>query len=176
MHRCKLGVVPEPERHFWDSPTLARKDYLLLHLSIFGEIQEFGPWTRQSGSQSLSLETLLQSPGVSCSMPLGNCIFLQESAFFLCRKRHLSTKSHCPAVCSGGLRIAKGSLLWMRLRLRLLMSMRPEQSRVTFLQTLRLRLAIAKSLVILIPRCLGARDSNHDPLANRIASESNRAV
>ena len=25
-------------------------------------------------------------------------------------------------------------------------------------------------------RCLGARDSNHDPLANRIASESNRAI
>ena len=25
-------------------------------------------------------------------------------------------------------------------------------------------------------RCLGARDSNHDPLANRIAGESNRAI
>ena len=25
-------------------------------------------------------------------------------------------------------------------------------------------------------RCLGARDSSHDPLANRIASESNRAI
>ena len=33
------------------SSALARKDYLLLPLLIFGEIQEFGPCTRQSGSQ-----------------------------------------------------------------------------------------------------------------------------
>ena len=33
----------QSKRHFRDSPALARKDYLLLPLSIFGEIQEFGP-------------------------------------------------------------------------------------------------------------------------------------
>ena len=55
--------LPWSKRHFWDSLALARKDYLLLPLSIFGEIQEFGPCTRQSGSQHLAHKQFLGHPG-----------------------------------------------------------------------------------------------------------------
>ena len=56
--KCNLGVALEQETILRLSGP-RRKDYLLLLLSIFREIQEFGPRTRQSGSQ---LE------GVLCSM------------------------------------------------------------------------------------------------------------
>ena len=58
-----LGL-PQSKRHFWDSPGLARKDYLFLPLSIFEEIQEFGPCARQSGSQHMTSQTLLASSDV----------------------------------------------------------------------------------------------------------------
>ena len=43
---------PKSKRHFLDSPAPARKDYLLLPVSIFGKIQEFGPCLRRADMQT----------------------------------------------------------------------------------------------------------------------------
>ena len=56
-HDCLPGTRPEflelPINR--GSPAFAPKDYLILPLQIYGEIQEFGPYTRQSESQHLDV-------------------------------------------------------------------------------------------------------------------------